>query len=538
MNNVENLEKKIDELQKELAKTKQELQMLSSINSYNEMVLSNSPNIFILFDSKYNILMANSKFAKDKSNTLMQFFSDKVETDWIDYFIYNCAESLDSFEPYNSIEKIKFDEALGERNYDVNIFPVRNPEDGKIYGLAVFKDVTDLLMAKRKAEDANAAKSNFLANMSHEIRTPLNAIIGMDEMIIRETNDENILKYANDINSAGKTLLSIINDILDLSKIESGMMKIVPVNYDVCSIINDVVTMTVDKARKKGLSFNFNVDYNVPCKLFGDEIRIRQIMLNLINNAVKYTEKGFVRINISYDYSDNYLYVRVKDSGTGIKEEDIDKLFINFQRLEETRNRKIEGTGLGLRITKQLALMMDGDILVESVYGEGSLFTVKVKQIVVDSTPVIEFAEKLKRNSEAKTDYRPKLIAPKVKLLIVDDNKMNLKVISALLKDTKINITTALSGKECINLVKDNKYDIILLDQMMPELSGSETLEIIKCNNYAIDTPIIVLTADAVDGAKESYIKCGFSDYLSKPVLYDELESMLLRFIPKELLSI
>ena len=383
---------------------------------------------------------------------------------------------------------------------------------------------------------ANNAKSNFLANMSHEIRTPMNAIIGMDEMILRETHDPKISKYALDIRSASKTLLSIINDILDLSKIESGKMEIVPVEYDSSSVFNDIVNMTMKKAEDKGLDYDLVVDESIPARLYGDEIRIRQIMLNIINNAIKYTEKGSVKVSVSYDNNNKVLLISVSDTGIGIKPEDIDKLYNSFQRLEETRNRNIEGTGLGLNITKQLAEMMGGHIFVESVYGKGSTFTAEIPQKVIDATPIGDFTTRLKEAAELSEEYKPILVAPNAKVLIVDDNEMNLDVITGLLEDTRIKLTTAGSGRECLDRLREGSYDVILLDQMMPGMSGRETLSVIKSEQLAVNTPIIALTADAIVGARESYLKEGFTDYLSKPVMYEDLEKILLKYIDAKLL--
>ena len=389
---------------------------------------------------------------------------------------------------------------------------------------------------KRVAERANLAKSNFLANMSHEIRTPMNAIIGMDEMILRESKDTRIRKYASDIQSAGRTLLSIINDILDLSKIESGKMELIPVEYDFASVLNDIVNMTMNKAREKGLAYELDVEPDIPSVLLGDEIRIRQIILNLTNNAIKYTAEGKVSIHIGFDRGESKLLVRVADTGMGIRPEDLGKLFSSFQRLDETKNRNIEGTGLGLNITKQLTEMMGGTIAVESEYGKGSVFTATIVQEAVDDTPIGNYTERLDKAQSGKAEFRPQLIAPEARVLIVDDNEMNLKVITALMKDTRIRITTAASGAECIDMLKDRAFDVIMLDQMMPGMSGTRTLEIIREKHLADVTPIIALTADAIVGARDQYIREGFSDYLTKPVMFADLEEVLLKFIDKRLL--
>ena len=383
----------------------------------------------------------------------------------------------------------------------------------------------------RVAEKANKAKSNFLANMSHEIRTPMNAIIGMDEMILRESKDVKVTKYALDIKSAGNTLLSIINDILDLSKIESGKMEILPVDYKIASVINDIANMTMKKANDKGLTFSIKADEDIPQILHGDEIRVRQIMINIINNAIKYTSEGGVTVDVTYDRTSEKLKIRVSDTGIGIKPEDMDKLYQSFQRLEETRNRNVEGTGLGLNITKQLVEMMSGNLSVESEYGVGSVFTADLLQKTVDPTPVGNFTDNILDVQEEVKEYKPNLIAPNAKVLIVDDNEMNLEVITALLENSKIKIRLAVSGNECLEYIKKEEFDIVLLDQMMPGMSGTQTLSIIKEQHLADDTPIIVLTADAIVGARETYIQDGFTDYLSKPVVYEELEKVMFKYI-------
>ena len=394
-----------------------------------------------------------------------------------------------------------------------------------------------LELEKDAANASNKAKSDFLANMSHEIRTPMNAIIGMDEMILREKVSDKVRKYALDIQSAGKTLLSIINDILDFSKIESGKMELIPVEYGFASVMNDVMNMTMNKAQDKGLKYDLKVSKDIPSVLRGDEIRVRQVMLNLINNAIKYTHEGSVTIDVSYDNASGMMKMIVSDTGIGIKNEDLGKLFGSFQRLDEDKNRNIEGTGLGLNITMRLVKMMDGTIEVSSKYGEGTTFTVKMKQETIDPTPVGNFADNISRAQDQGKDYRPSLVAPKAKILVVDDNDMNLEVFEALLEDTKIKVTTAESGKECLDILRNESFDLIFLDQMMPGMSGVQTLEGIRGEHLADDTKIIALTADAIVGARENYIREGFSDYLSKPVIYEALEEMLIRYLDQALIQ-
>ncbi|MCR4909313.1 MAG: response regulator [Lachnospiraceae bacterium] len=393
-----------------------------------------------------------------------------------------------------------------------------------------------LELEKDAANASNKAKSDFLANMSHEIRTPMNAIIGMDEMILRSSPSEVIKKYALDIQSAGKTLLSIINDILDFSKIESGKMELVPVEYSFASVMNDIVNMTMRKAQEKGLEYKLKVSEDIPSTLLGDEIRVRQVMLNLINNAIKYTHEGSVSVDVSYKKDTGMLELIVSDTGIGIKDEDRDKLFGSFSRLDEEKNRNIEGTGLGLNITRRLVGMMDGTIEVRSTYGEGTTFTAEMKQTVVDPTPVGDFAQNLLRTQKHAEGYRPSLIAPGARVLIVDDNDMNLEVIAGLLRDTRINVTTAESGQECIDILQEKTFDAIFLDQMMPGMSGARTLAEIRSRKLAENIPIIALTADAIVGARENYIKEGFTDYLSKPVMFEALEAILAKYLDEKLI--
>ena len=384
----------------------------------------------------------------------------------------------------------------------------------------------------------NKAKDDFLANMSHEIRTPLNGILGMDEMIIRDTKESRVRDYALEIKSAGNTLLSIINDILDLSKIESGNFEIIPAEYDIASVLNDVLNMTRIRAQKKGLKYDFNVSADIPSVLFGDEIRIRQVLLNIINNAIKYTNEGRVDVDVSAEQimMGNYinLIVKVADTGMGIREEDKDKLFKSFQRLDERKNHSIEGTGLGLHITNRLLQMMDGCISFESEYGKGSTFTINVQQKVVKAAPIGNFSNAVRNYLSNIGMDEVGLYAPGARVLVVDDNDMNLDVMEGLLRDTKIQAEYVISGDECIEKVKDNRYDCILLDQMMPGKSGEETLAEIMELDILKGTPVVALTADAIIGARESYIAKGFTDYISKPVKYEVLESVLKEYIPKE----
>ena len=389
------------------------------------------------------------------------------------------------------------------------------------------------------AESASKAKSQFLSNMSHEIRTPINAILGMNEMILREAVAPNILEYAENIRTAGNTLLGLVNDILDFSKIEAGKMEIIPVEYAFSSLLNDLVHMVQSRAAKKGLEFHINAAKNLPSELFGDEIRIKQIVTNILTNAVKYTEHGSITLTVNgtkISEDKIKLFFSVKDTGIGIKPEDISKLFSAFERIEEKRNRAVEGTGLGMNITQRLLNMMGSSLNVNSVYGEGSEFSFEIEQKILNDHPLGNFEESFKNSIAQHKKYQEKFIAPKAKILVVDDTVMNLTVVKGLLKQTKVQIETADSGYECLNLVTKNHYDIIFLDHRMPGIDGIETLARMKTmhNNLNLETPVISLTANAISGARKQYIDAGFQDYLTKPIDSSKLEQMMIEYLPAD----
>lgn len=391
--------------------------------------------------------------------------------------------------------------------------------------------------SQQEAEAANMAKSSFLANMSHEIRTPINAILGMNEMILREEKDPAIRGYAGNIQASGNSLLSIVSDVLDISKIESGKLEIIPVDYEVNSLISDCCNMAAGRAKAKELELLVECADNVPMKLCGDETHIRQIIMNLLTNAVKYTEKGTVKLIVSGSFNDGgfVLKVDVSDTGIGIAEENLPQLFTQFQRFDLQRNRNIEGTGLGLSIVKRLCDLMSGTITARSVLGSGSTFTVELPQKVVDSTPC--GGVNLNYSAGAEHEYHHSFEAPEAKILAVDDLPVNLLVIANLLKETRIKIDTAGSGRECLDKCSQQKYDLILMDHMMPEMDGVQTFEKLHGDKSSpnFETPVIMLTANALAGMREQYMDVGFADYVSKPVRGAKLEEAIRRNLPESL---
>ena len=389
------------------------------------------------------------------------------------------------------------------------------------------------------AEDANKAKSSFLSRMSHEIRTPINAVIGMNEMILRETKDENVLTYARNARAASMSLLSIINDILDFSKIEAGKMDILPAEYELASMVNDLVNLIRLRADERGLALHVRVNPETPHSLIGDEVRIKQIITNILTNAVKYTEKGSVSFSVGFHQTaadEIALDVAVTDTGRGIREEDMEKLFAAFDRLETDKTRNVEGTGLGINITQQLLQIMGSRLEVRSVYGEGSTLSFSLPQKVADWKGIGDLTEALKHVEEKHVGRKAGFTAPDARILVVDDAPMNIAVVSGLLRRTKIFVDTAACGEECVEKFGENHYDLVLLDHRMPGMDGIETLQTLKTlyPGKLKGTPVISLTANTIFGAKEEYLAAGFADYLSKPVMPDELDTMLLKYLPPE----
>lgn len=401
----------------------------------------------------------------------------------------------------------------------------------------------ELRRAKESVEAAYSSKSRFLANMSHELRTPLNAIMGMDEMILRQSTDSYIREWAMDIKSASQILLALINDVLDFTKIESGMLTIQPGEYKLVSMIRELNLLSENRARAKSLDFELDIQPELPVAMIGDDLRLQQILTNLLTNALKYTRYGSVTLHISQKSRKGntiVLHCAVIDTGSGIKSEDIEKLMqlTPFTRVDENRNRNVEGSGLGLPIIINLLRLMGSELKVQSEYGRGSTFWFDVEQQVVDDTPIGNIRDRL--DDEVKEySHRTVCYAPKAHVMVVDDNAFNRKIFVNLLRDTKIQVTSVSSGAKCLQLAQQEHFDLIFMDHLMPEMDGMETLRRLRRlpDNLCEDTPVIALTANVYNGAQEQYVALGFDAFLAKPIASDRLETLLMKMLPAEYLE-
>ena len=436
---------------------------------------------------------------------------------------------------------------LKDKSYEIRTSEIRDEVKVRGYMLSVI-DVTDMMAQaklmrelKEKAENASLVKSAFLANMSHEIRTPMNAILGMTEIALRGELENQQRDAIEQIKTASLTLITIINDILDFSKMESGKMEILEADYDVMTLIQDVYHIISGKVDEKNLKLEITVDPTLPKRLHGDEIRMKQVLINLVNNAVKFTEQGSIHLNVGYVRREEDILFKasVKDTGVGIKPEDLDRIFNSFEQSDTFRNRKKEGSGLGLAISRQLLHLMGGDIHVESVYREGSNFFFEVPQRIVDESPcgVLDLNESHSRGEKTAeyNDFR----APNARVLIVDDNLVNRKVATGLMRPFAMQVDTARSGEEAIQMVREKEYHLIFMDHMMPDMDGVETTHIIRQleGDYYKNVPIIALTANAISGVKEMFLEEGMNDFIAKPINVKELSEKILEWLPFELLE-
>ncbi|MCR4990367.1 MAG: response regulator [Lachnospiraceae bacterium] len=513
-----------------------------------ENVLVNGADGLICFDIKKELLVANET-ARKIIPELRAAHADHVLPDQIIPF----AEINKLIAQFEKNEHISSESMIiVDGNYYRVI--IEYIKDGKknVGYYVVLRDITERQKYLESIEKLNIkiqesadaaiaadnAKSAFLAQMSHEIRTPINAVLGMNEMILRECADKNILKYASAIDSSGHTLLFLINSILDFSKIEDGKMDIVNGNYDVTNLIANLLNTAKTNATDKNLELNSNIDENLPSVLYGDDVRINQVISNLLSNAVKYTDKGSITLTINAlpkapDCPDDEIDIRyeVADTGIGIKPEDISRMFESFERLDVYRNRYVEGTGLGMTIVYRLLEMMGSKINVESTYGKGSVFWFVLRQKVVVRTPIGNYKEKA-ATVELRSKKNITLYAPNTRILVVDDNSLNIKVARNYLKLCGIVPDEAMTGLEALELVHQKTYDIIFLDHMMPGMDGIETFHRMKEDNVLPDdTVVIVFTANALEGSREMYLNEGFDDYIAKPVELNAMVRMVEKYV-------
>ncbi len=434
---------------------------------------------------------------------------------------------------------------LDNHIYSCSLFKF-DTEDGGTGIIRWLRDITleqsqvnEMIRLKEEADHANEAKSVFLARMSHEIRTPINAIIGMDELILREAQEESIKNYGVNIMRAGKTLLSLISDVLDFSKMEAGKMSIVEDEYSLSAMLRDLSLMIRMRAEKKGLTYHLNAPQDLPEKLFGDELRVRQIITNVLTNAVKYTQSGSIMMSVEAlpTGSDKIeMLVSIKDTGVGIKEEDIPKLFTSFDRIENAETHKTEGSGLGLNITDNLIRLMGGRMTVKSKYGEGSEFILIIPQHVHGTETVGVISDQISESEMNRDKNRIKFRAPEAHILVVDDNRVNRTLSKAFLKGTDILVDEADCGQKCLDMIRDTAYDLILMDHRMPGLSGVETLQMMRMNtdHKCVGVPVIIMTADVGEDRQSYFLRMGFAAYIGKPMNAVEYENLVRTYLPQE----
>jgi PAS domain S-box-containing protein len=520
---------------------------------FMNMMLENSSNIIILLDGEGHFAYCTNTFLKKVgipnaglvdglhfTEVFKRFRNDA----FLEHVENSIARAVSENATITGREMLDIGGTGETRIYTTNTTAMRD-ETGNVEGvMLLFHDVTETFLAKEAAEAASKAKSVFLATMSHEIRTPLNAVIGLSEIQLQNELPDSVHEDLEKIYNSGSTLLGIINDILDISKIEAGNFELIPVEYDTPSLINDTVQLNIVRIGSKPLVFKLNIDDTLPGRLFGDELRVKQILNNILSNAFKYTREGTVTLQVRWERQENNacMIFTVTDTGQGIRKEDLAKLFTEYAQLETRANRKIEGTGLGLSITKKLVEMMGGSITVESEYGKGSSFTVRILQKIVDEQPIgLELAEHLKsfrfietRRSRSKNLVRAHM--PYGKVLVVDDVSTNLDVARGLMLPYGLTIDCVLSGKEAIEKIREQKviYDAIFMDHMMPEMDGVEATRIIRNEidtDYARTVPIIALTANALAGNEEMFMKAGFNAFIAKPIDIMRLDVVLNQWV-------
>ncbi len=510
-----------------------------------QQLLKTAPNLLLLTDEKMRTVMVSDLFFRyapeynhdriKRGLQLKDALTPVLPADDLEEIIRNCNAVLQTGE--NKTYLLKTSIAGKSLDWQVNIRQMQR--DDEVCGLTLlFVDMTKFVNAMERAEEADKAKGNFLANMSHEIRTPMNAINGMAEFILRDSRDQMAVKHATMIKSSSSTLLAIINDILDFSKIESGRMEIINDSYQLSAIIKDVEMMMQIRLKDKAVDLLLDIDEDIPNGLCGDEVRIKQVLINIMGNSVKFTNEGSITLKIRSRYEDEQqvrIFFEVSDTGIGIKKDDLDKLFTNFTQVDTKRNRAIEGTGLGLAISKRLVEMMGGHISVSSRYGEGTTFSFDILNGIKDRTPIGPISS---RQEEVHVEtFHASFTAPDARVLVVDDNEINLDVAAGIMAPYQIKITKAASGPEAMVEFLREEFDIIFMDHMMPIMDGVETMEKIRQMPRGRNAVIIALTANALSGAPTEYRMMGFQDFLAKPIVPKEMDALLLRYLPKELVQ-
>jgi PAS domain S-box-containing protein len=525
------------EMEKELAAQKNML----------ETIIDSIPDAVFCMDLDLNYTLCNKYFA-DYFNIDKNYIIGKNEIDLglPPEHVKNIIETVDK-KVINEAKRIVYEEWVPSLDATERLFEsIKAPLiiDNMVNGIVgIAHDITRLRALEEEALSASRYKSAFLANMSHEMRTPMNVVVGLTDLMLEEDDPANMKENLKKVNTAGNTLLGLINDVLDISKIEAGRLELTPVQYDVPSILNDIITLNILRIEEKPITFQLDINEDLPCTLLGDDLRVKQIINNLLSNAFKYTQKGTVTLGIKCDHEgrDVWMSVYVSDTGIGIREEDLKKLFTDYGQVDIKTNRSIEGTGLGLSITKMLVDHMDGEITVESKYDKGSTFRLRIRQGFVSDKPIgAETAENLRRfhYQDNRKHAHEKLVRPDLSyaaVLVVDDMKTNLDVAAGLLKKYKMRVDCVTSGQEAVDLIEKAEpvYDAIFMDHMMPEMDGVEATKRIRGigTKYAMTIPIIALTANAIAGNEQMFLDNDFQAFLAKPINIMNLDSIVQRWV-------